>query len=436
LSEKPPYKIPAMRNIRRRKKNGLTAISTFTGAGGSCLGLTWAGWTIGCASEFVEAARDVYRFNFPKTPIDPSDIREISGRDLLKLAGLKKGKVDLLEGSPPCSDFSMAGTRSKGWGKHKKYSDTDQRVDDLFFEFARILDDIQPRTFVAENVPGLVRGVAKGYFKEIHAALTATGYHVKAALLDSQWLGVPQARKRLFFIGTRSDLELTPPIPAPLPYRYSVRDVLPWIDESPLVGGTGAKFEQKTAVFDTADPSVTILAQAPNQMYVLTPTITGRTGPQFSRVESELDDPMNTIIQSDPERTRYEVADGGLPPGWLDMVDEERGVSIEGYAIEREWETMTPGSFSDKYLNLARPHADEPLPTVTAIGGGASTASVTHPYERRKFSIPELRRLCGFPDDFILTGSYGQRWERLGRAVPPPVSRAIGAAIAKTLATV
>ena len=77
--------------------------------------------------------------------------------------------------------FSTAGKREAGWGKVKAYSDTQQRTDDLFFEYARLLEGIRPRVFVAENVSGLVKGTAKGYFKLVLAALRECGYRVEAS---------------------------------------------------------------------------------------------------------------------------------------------------------------------------------------------------------------------------------------------------------------
>src|SRR5690606_1952074 len=113
-------------------------------------------------------------------------------------------------------------------------------------------------------------------------------------------------------------------------------------------------------------------------------------------------------------------------------VPDNVGASLDGYAIGAEWDKLKPGEQSERYFQLVRPHPDGPSPCVTASGGGAggagvagSTAGVTHPTERRKFSIAELRRICGFPDDFVLTGTYAQQWERLGRAVPPVMMRHI-----------
>jgi DNA (cytosine-5)-methyltransferase 1 len=101
---------------------------------------------------------------------------------------------------------------------------------------------------------------------------------------------------------------------------------------------------------------------------------------------------------------------------------------ITGYAIGKEWNRLGAGQ-KGRYLNFIKPRIDRPCPTVTQTGGITGAASVVHPTERRKFSIAELKRLCGFPDDFQLTGSYAQQWERLGRAVPPVMMSHIARAV-------
>ncbi|MEQ4723791.1 DNA (cytosine-5-)-methyltransferase [Nonomuraea sp. B19D2] len=224
---KPPYRVPSMAEVRAVPSNGFNAISTFSGCGGSSLGYRMAGLRMLWASEFIPAAADTYRANASAhTHLDTRDIREVTAKDILDRINLKPGEIDLMDGSPPCAAFSTSGKREAGWGVVKTYSDTRQRVDDLFFEFTRLLGDLQPRTFVAENVAGLVQGTAKGYFKEILAALRKPGYRVRAKLLDAQWLAVPQRRQRLIFVGVRDDLGMEPVHPKPLPYRYTVRDAI------------------------------------------------------------------------------------------------------------------------------------------------------------------------------------------------------------------
>ena len=336
---KPPYRVPPMTEIAALPWNGYHAISTFSGCGGSSLGYKMAGFKVLWASEFIPAAQETYRANHKGTILDTRDIRKVQPQDILDAIGKKPGELDLMDGSPPCASFSTAGKREAGWGKVKKYSDTKQRTDDLFFEFTRLLTGIQPKVFVAENVAGLVKGTAKGYFLEILAALKACGYRVKCKVLDAQWLGVPQTRTRTIFIGVRNDLDSEPVHPAPLPYRYTVRDALPH------------------------------------------------------------------IVAAEPES------------------------DISRYCIGREWDKLAPGEQSDRYFNLVKAHPDKPVPTICSSHGSGGIASVTHPTEKRKFAIAELKRLCGFPDDFILTGSYAQQWERLGRAVPPVMMSHVAATV-------
>lgn len=377
--KKPPYCVPSMAEIAAMPWNGLTAVSTFSGCGGSSLGYRMAGFRMAWASEFIDAARESYRANAAAhTVLDGRDIRQVQPEDILEATGMERGEIDLFDGSPPCASFSTAGKREKHWGKAKAYSDKAQRTDDLFFEFARLVDGTQPRTFVAENVSGLVKGTAKGYFKRILARLRGCGYRVEAKLLDAQWLGVPQARQRLIFVGVRRDLDAAPAFPKPLRYRYSVREALPWIER----------------------------------------VLQGRQG-NYSKLGEELTNgPCKTVLGTQP--LQFDV-EGPL-------VESEADISR--FEIGKEWDRMgKPGTQSDRFFQLVRPDPAGPSPTITAAGGTSSLAAVTPPTERRKFSIAELRRICGFPDDFILTGSYAQQWERLGRAVPPVMMSHIAAAV-------
>lgn len=328
-ANKPKYAVPSMKDIEAIEWNGFNVISTFSGCGGSSLGYRMAGYRVLLANEFIPAARESYAAN-SKAIIDPRDIREIKGPELLEKAGLKVGELDILDGSPPCASFSTSGKREKGWGTVKKYSDSVQRTDDLFFEYSRLLRKMQPKVFVAENVSGLVKGSAKGYFKEILRELRACGYIVSCRVLDAKWLGVPQSRQRTIFVGVRNDLNKEPKHPTPLPFQYTLRESF--------------------------------------------------------QIEN------HTI---------------------------EKEACLKKYATGKEWVKLNQGESSNKYFNLVRSSINKPCQTVTALGGSPGCASVAHPTECRKFSIQELKRICGFPDDFILKGDYKQQWERLGRSVPP-----------------
>lgn len=424
--------------------NGRRVASLFSGCGGSSLGYRIAGYKIVWANEFIPAARETYLANFPDTPVDPRDIREIKAGDILAATGLEAGELDILDGSPPCASFSTAGKRQEHWGKIKRYSDTEQRTDDLFFEYIRLLRELQPRRFIAENVSGLVKGVGKGVFLEVLADLKAAGYRVNVRLLDAQWLGVPQARQRIFFVGVRNDVESQPGFPAPLPYRYSVRDALPWIGG---VGGIRSTGFSQNDITPSSQPSPTIMAGGGNGMNTSQFGVqiehangfNGHVGQSIERpaMTIQADRPVAVLRQGSGapfdakgkplrlDRPLPTVMGGntlGLAPFQFEIETKARA---DGYAVGRELDKLGPGEQSSRYFSLSRAPLNGPSPTVTASGGDGHTASVAHPIERRKFSIAELKRICGFPDDFILTGTYAQQWERLGRAVPPPMMAAL-----------
>ncbi|QZE59289.1 hypothetical protein MPK66_gp045 [Erwinia phage pEa_SNUABM_2] len=106
-----------------------------------------------------------------------------------------------------CKGFSTAGVKEEGWGKEVKYSDNKyQQVDDLFDQYCRMLGGMQPKVFTAENVSGLVKGASKGYFLEIMKEFDKLGYYVRAPMLNAAWLGVPQSRERIIFMGVRKDV--------------------------------------------------------------------------------------------------------------------------------------------------------------------------------------------------------------------------------------
>jgi len=224
--QKPPYAVMSLKQINKIKKR-FTVASTFSGAGGSCTGYKMAGFDVLWANEFVKEARQSYELNHPSTFLSPKDIREVDIDKALSEMGLKKGELDLFDGSPPCQSFSTAGSREKGWGKNMSHGDGSAQVsDDLFFEYARLLKGFQPKVFVAENVSGLVKGTAKGYFKIILQRLKDCGYRVEARLLNAKWLGVPQHRERIIFVGIRSDFKLNPVFPKPLQYFYTGMDAV------------------------------------------------------------------------------------------------------------------------------------------------------------------------------------------------------------------
>lgn len=429
VTDKPPYRVPSMEEIQALPWNGFNAVSTFSGCGGSSLGYRMAGFKMLWASEFVPAAQETYRANAaPHTILDTRDIREVAGQHILDATGLGVGEIDLFDGSPPCASFSTAGKREAGWGQVKKYSDTKQRTDDLFFEYARLIEETRPRVFVAENVAGLVRGTAKGYFKLILARLRACGYRVQARVLDASWLGVPQSRNRLIFVGVRDDLGTDPVHPSPLPYQYTVRDALPWILAQEDNGGFGGGAMRAA---DQPSPTIGATTGTGNNRFPPSRVIAEPAGLWTAKGPAPADEPAPTILTHGRPHTHNELSVRGPGGGESVTRDPETGqsLSIKGYAVYEEWKKLRPGEKSQKYFHVKRQHPDQPYDTVMAIQGDVGITGPCHWTEARKLTLGELRAIGGFPADFQLTGTYAQRWERIGRAVPPVMMSHIAAAV-------
>ena len=116
--------------------------------------------------------------------------------------------LDVLDGSPPCSSFSMAGAREDGWGKEKKFREgqATQVLDTLFFDFIDLARALRPKIVIAENVKGLLLGEAKAYVAKIYESFDEAGYETTLTLCAGQQMGVPQKRERVFFVAVRKDL--------------------------------------------------------------------------------------------------------------------------------------------------------------------------------------------------------------------------------------
>lgn len=196
----PPLLMKAIaRNLRLSpflKENPLpTAVDTFSGTGGSSLGLELAGFRELLAVEFDDHAAESFRLNFSDTRLFHGDIKDLTVRQALTLTGLREGELDLFTGSPPCQGFSTSGQRKLNDDRNS-----------LFLEYARLLEGFKPKCFVMENVTGMVKGHMKIIAAEIFKTLKSKGYRVKGQILNAKHYGVAQSRERVILVGVREDL--------------------------------------------------------------------------------------------------------------------------------------------------------------------------------------------------------------------------------------
>jgi DNA (cytosine-5)-methyltransferase 1 len=207
-----PYKWKVA-DLKRVRRHGHKVFSTFSCGGGSSFGYKMAGFdVIGC-NEIDAELMELYKANHHPRYSYLEPIQDFKGRK--DLPG-ELFDLDILDGSPPCSTFSMAackgGGRENRWGKEKKFREgqAKQVLSDLFFDYLDVVGKLRPKVAIAENVKGLIIGKAKGYCKLIIGRFEELGYDVQLFLFNAAAMGVPQARERVFFLARRKDLGLSP----------------------------------------------------------------------------------------------------------------------------------------------------------------------------------------------------------------------------------
>lgn len=173
----------------------LNVVDLFCGCGGFSKGFEEAGFKICFGIDMWKDATITYQKNFPEAAVLNEDITKVSGKDILEGSRLNANEVDVIIGGPPCQGFSVSGKRM-----------IDDERNRLYKSYVQIVSQIKPKVFVMENVPGLVRLFKGQVAEQVKEDFTNIGYHVQMQILSADAYGVPQQRKRVFFVGIRDDL--------------------------------------------------------------------------------------------------------------------------------------------------------------------------------------------------------------------------------------
>ena len=229
----------SLKDLAEVPQNGLTVMSTFACGGGSSMGYKRAGCTIAAANDIDPEMAWHYQHNLHPPTYLLCPIGDLLTRDLPS----ELFNLDILDGSPPCSTFSMAGSREDAWGKKKHFREgqASQVLSDLFFDYLNLVGRLRPRVAIAENVKGMILGNAKGYTKLVMQRFREIGYRPQLFLLNAADCGVPQRRERVFFVAIRDDIT-APPLKLAPKHR--------WISAGEAVGDLRddlAKWEMVTA---------------------------------------------------------------------------------------------------------------------------------------------------------------------------------------------
>ena len=225
---------------RKQKENKFTNVELFAGAGGLALGLEQAGFDNLLSNDFDKDSCNTLKINRPNWNIMCEPIEDLSNRNLLEMLNLKEGELDLLSGGYPCQSFSYAG---------KRLGLNDIRGT-MFYYYAKVLKQLKPKMFLAENVKGLVNHDGGKTLATMINVFEEIGYRVQYKVLNAWNYGVAEKRERIVIIGIRNDLNINFEYPKPHEYKPVLRDVLKNVPIS-----EGAKYPQsKKEVFDLVPP--------------------------------------------------------------------------------------------------------------------------------------------------------------------------------------
>ncbi len=420
----------------------LTVADLFCGAGGLSEGFRQVGCRILLGADADPDACATFRLNFPEAQTIYGDMRrpEIRG----KVACSAEGDVDIVVGGPPCQAFSQMRNHSRL---------IDDPRNSLYREFVRILDKLEPRAFVMENVPGLEQMGAR---EQILEDLSLRGiYSVKAQVVDAADFGVPQTRKRIIFIGVHSSLRFAPPTLE----GTGATDVFS-LERRNGNGDVRYRVSSRSELFlsvdelrDPANPSFTTAAQAIGDLAFLKAgdaqdsLPVNRLPEPLSEYQRRMREDLGKMIEnvSVPRiNADTKLRLSKLPPGgnFRDLPHE----LTERYLSDDRW---GPSNGTGKlgrrhYYAYRRLHPDLWSWTLNT-----KADSVYHYRYPRALSVREFARLQSFPDRFVFTtdqrpgelpgridgGAAHSRYRQVGNAVPPLLARAVATTLLQVLSS-
>lgn len=356
----------------------LKVIDLFCGCGGLSEGFRLAGYDIVGGVDFNQPAIDTYNKNFPEAKGICCDLLTMDKSDIIKDFGNLQD-IDVIIGGPPCQGFSSA-------NRYKKEEEDPRNK--LFFEFVKFVDLAKPKAVLIENVSGIVTR-NNGYAKDrIYEIFESRGYSVNHCILDASEYGVPQKRKRNFFVMLRN-------------------------------GKDGQKFD-----FDAIHKSDRVV------------TVDDAIGELCDYENHGTNDPIRLPDSPDSEYRKYLRSSDNMVANHevrypAEKVQERISYVPQGGnwqdVPENLWPTERKNRHSSAYKRLKE---DEPSCTIDT---GNNHSNYFHPLYNRIPTVREAARLQSFPDEFVFTGNRSEQYRQVGNAVPPLLAKAIAEEIKKDI---
>lgn len=361
----------------------MIAIDLFSGAGGMSLGFKSVGFNVLAAFDYDIKHIITYQQNYPQTKAICKDIREIDASYLFDICG-KKQQIDVIFGGPPCQGFSVGG---KG--------NVEDLRNSLFLEFARIVCEVRPRIFVAENVGGILASKYRPLIQSFYDMVRKAGYLITDSpyVLRAEEFGVPQSRKRVFFIGALSPLSV-PKYPTPV-YSGKLSHLL------------------KTTVWDALSdlPLLQELDYLFNQ----------------DRYTGVLEEPTEYVLGLQRFKAYNLNREAGIG-GFLKTLHSDEVKQRFASTAQGQRETIS------KFFRLAWNGIAPTLRAGTTRTNGQFMAPrPIHPTENRVITVREAARLHSYPDwfEFYPTKWYG--FMQIGNSVPPLLAEAVASSVMDSL---
>lgn len=357
-----------------------TVVDLFCGAGGLSEGFRQAGFKVLAGVDYDETAGRTFAATHPEAVFLGGMIQDISVAKLLNETGLRPGELDVLVGGPPCQGYSVY--------NHRRGAE-DPRAG-LFREYLRIVEGLRPRWLVMENVTGLTSIAGGGVFREIREGISNLGYEVDWRVLKAEEFGVPQERRRIFFVATRSGASIKFPSPTHgegLKPFVTIWDAIGDLPEL-VNGGREAAIEYGR------------LPGTPYQRQM-------RKGAK--RLANHSASKLSSV---NLDRMRH------IPPGgsWRDI------------PMDLLPEGMKKAKRSDHTKRYGRPRKTD-LSCTILTKCDVHWGAYIHPEQDRSLSVREAARLQSFPDTFEFLGSRTEQYVQVGNAVPPLLGKAVAQAL-------
>lgn len=380
------------------------AIDLFAGVGGMSLGFEQAGFDVVAAVEFDPIHAAAHKLNFPRCSVICRDVRALSGRDIRTAAGLGNRAVDVVFGGPPCQGFSLIGHRV-----------LDDPRNSLVFHFLRLVDELRPRTFVMENVPGMASGSHTKLLSELVDRFKDLGYRVRQPhrILNAVNFGVPQSRRRLFLIGARQDTflpEYPTPKTVPPPNGHSATSSgslkldLPVCPTAKEAIGDLPDIEDHDSLFETDEIRCKLNGRS-RYAQTLRGEIADPSDYSYTR---KYDASVLTGCLRARHTMRSRKRFAATPPGMTEPISRFFRVPLGGIC-----NTLRAGTATDR--------------------GAFSAPRPIHPTSPRCISVREAARLHSYPDWFRFHSTIWHGFRQIGNSVPPLLARSVAACVVAAL---